>query len=131
MSDFTNVTVCGRIGKNIRHHEIPSGKTKVTFSVAVSRRRKVGEEEWQSKTTWVPCEGWNYIADQMKQYGIPGSRITVNGEYNIDNWVDGEGQKHSKHYVNVNRLNIVNTNNNDGTSGDYRNRKSEDDEIPF
>jgi len=131
MSDFCNVTVCGRMTEPKFTNVGEKQTLKATFSIAVNRFRKRSEAELQKledeayrsgkafdrgsslfekKTVWKKCIAWGKLAEQIKEYGKKGVRINANGDEDVEKYGDEEYQ-----FV---RLRVVNIFNLDKMNGD-------------
>jgi len=100
MSDFSEVTVCGRMGEP-QFFEIGEKKTpKAAFSVAVNKYRpKQGGEGFDQRTIWVPCVAWARVASQIKQNGGKGVTIMASGEFEVEEYQDKEGNPKKSQFV--------------------------------
>lgn len=74
------VTLIGNLGHNPEVHIFESGKKKVSFSVATTRRfknKETGEQETDS--TWHRCEVWGKLADIAEKFLVKGSLVHIDG----------------------------------------------------
>lgn len=99
---MNNVTLTGRLTKDIEVRKTQSNKSVASFSLAVDRKFKT-----EDKTAFfIQCQAWNQTADFLGQYGTKGSKIGLVGELQTEEWEDN-GQKRSKTYVNVNNVELL------------------------
>jgi len=91
MNGFTNVTVCGRLGRDPELKYIPNGTAVCTIGLAVT-------EKWQGKesTIWVDCEMWGKQAEFVNEHFGKGGLIAVMGKLKMDEWETKDGQKRRK-----------------------------------
>lgn len=78
----------GRLGQDPEKRVIPSGKSVVNVTLAVTKRQK-----GDNKTIWVPLTFWEKSADLAEQYLKRGSRILVRTEFDMQDWQDKDGNK--------------------------------------
>ena len=67
----------GYSAKEAKYQQFSSGKTKCTFSIAVS---------FGNSTTWMEVEAWDKIADNCNSYIKKGTLILVEGKLKSINW---------------------------------------------
>jgi single-strand DNA-binding protein len=105
MSDFAEVTVCGRMGE-AKFFEIGEKKTlKAAFSVAVNRYRKQGDEYIQ-RTVWLPCVAWGRIAEQVKKNGNKGVTIMASGDFEIEEYKTSEGEEKKYQFIRLRNIKL-------------------------
>ena len=73
---FAKVTLLGNLGRDGESAYTPNGKHKMSFSMAVSRKR--GDAEI---TNWYAVTCWGQLAETMERLGAltKGSRVLVTG----------------------------------------------------
>ena len=107
MSDFTEVTVCGRMGE-AKFFEIGEKKTlKAAFSVAVNRyRRKRDGEGFDQRTVWMPCVAWGRVAEQIKKNGNKGVTIMASGEFDVEEYKNSEGEERKSQFIRLRNVKL-------------------------
>jgi single-strand DNA-binding protein len=88
---MNNITIIGNLGQDPELQFIPSGKAKVKFSIADTR--KVGEE---TETTWHRCIAWGQMAENIASLFSKGNRVIVTGRYKVDEYKTKTGEKKSQ-----------------------------------
>lgn len=86
-----SINVCvfsGNIGGDCEQKFLPSGACVANFSLPV--KQGYGEHE---KTSWVRCVLLGKKAESLPQYLTKGSKVTVTGEFVLNEWTDQQGQK--------------------------------------
>ena len=74
-----------------------SGKTKVSFSVAVNRSWKDEAGEKKEQTSYFDAIAWSYSADDIARVLSKGNSVIVNGRLEQQTWDDKTtGEKRSK-----------------------------------
>ena len=86
----------GNLGKDAEVRMTPSGKKKVSFSLATTQRYKDSATgEMRDKTDWHNIVAWNRAADRIEQVGLrKGTPLYVEGRIAYRSWDDPQsGQK--------------------------------------
>lgn len=73
---INNVTLVGRLTKDIELRYTQSGKSNASFNLAVNRRFK---QEGQPDADFISCVAWNSVADALNKYTSKGSLIGITG----------------------------------------------------
>lgn len=95
MAYLNKVMLIGNIGKDpeIRLGQ-QTGRKKVAFSLATSRRYRDANGEQKEDTQWHNVVGWGKVADIFEQLGIKkGTSLYVEGTLTNRSWTDQNGQK--------------------------------------
>ena len=72
MADINNVTLTGRITKDLELQQSQAGKSYCKFSIAVNGMKK-------DETDFLNCIAWEKTAEILCQYSAKGSQIGVTG----------------------------------------------------
>jgi single stranded DNA-binding protein len=74
------------------------GESSVTeFRIANNRYISKGKQ----RTTFIKCVWWGSRGAAVYSYLTKGKRVTVEGKFEIDEWPDAKGEKHSQPVINV------------------------------
>ena len=99
MSAYTINTVClagGRLTRDAELKYINNGSAVVTFSVAVGRSVKVGDNLWEEKTDFFKVVYWGKQAEAVYQFLLRGRRVAINGRLSQNRWTErGTGKNRS------------------------------------
>ena len=93
------ITVSGNLGKDCEQRWTPAGKAVASFSLPV--RQGYGEHE---KTSWVICKMFGAKAEKLPEHLKKGTKVTVIGEFVMEEWTDQNGSKRSAPVIIVNQL---------------------------
>lgn len=88
-----SINVCvfgGNLGGDAEQKYTPNGACIANFSLPV--KQGYGDHE---KTSWVRCILLGKKAESLPQYLRKGSKVTVTGEFVLNEWTDHQGQKRS------------------------------------
>lgn len=103
MSDINECLMSGRLGKDAEFQTFDSGKQKYKNTLAVSRYDGKDEEGKAKYTTdWIDIEAWGQTADLLgTHFSKKGQYICAKGDVRLNTWTDKDGNKRSKHSLNV------------------------------
>ncbi|HCT5326471.1 TPA: single-stranded DNA-binding protein [Morganella morganii] len=93
------ITVSSNIGKDCEQRWTPAGKAVASFSLPV--KQGYGEHE---KTSWVICKMFGVKAEKLPEHLKKGTKVTVIGEFVMEEWTDQNGSKRSAPVIIVNQL---------------------------
>jgi single-strand DNA-binding protein len=88
------VSITGRLCADVELRFTPSGMAVTDLRVAVTTRKKVGDE-WADSTAFVDVTVWGKQAEFVAKDGRKGSPVAVSGELQTDSW-EKDGKKFSK-----------------------------------
>ena len=91
MADNT-VTLVGSLGKDVELRYTTGGRGVASFSIAVSRRWKQGDE-WQEQTSWFNIVAWADLGENCAASLSKGNRVIVQGRLEQRDYTDREGNK--------------------------------------
>lgn len=96
------LTIAGNIGsvQELRSVSTASGQQSVLgFSVAVRTNKKGNDGKYLSQ--WFDCAIWGKRAESLVQYLAKGSKVTVTGEVELEQYQSKDGTPGAKMKVNV------------------------------
>lgn len=93
---MNNVTLIGRLVKNVELRKTVNGTSICNFTLAVNRKAK---QQGQPEADFIGCMAFNRIADLMYQYLHKGSLIGVEGRIQTSSYDDKKGQRLYKTHV--------------------------------
>lgn len=85
---INQMVVSGNLAKDAVLRVTPNGKHIATFSIPA--KSGFGENE---KTAWIQCKMFGGMAEKLTAYLHKGSKVTVVGEFTIEEWVKDSGEK--------------------------------------
>ncbi len=91
MPALNRVQLIGYLGKEPESRFTPNGKKVVHFSLAVTQRRKSGNET-KEYTEWVNVEAWGKLGEIASKYLKKGSLVYVEGRLKTDKYEDKGGE---------------------------------------
>ena len=130
--------IMGRLTAEPELKTTPNGVTVTSFTVAVNRNHKSGEEQ---KTDFINCVAWRSTAEFITKYFHKGSMIAINGSIQQRSYTDKDGNKRTAFEILVDNANFCGSKNesNSNTSDDVDIEVSDDfdevdmseDDLPF
>lgn len=94
MSDNT-ITVVGNITREPELKFLGSGNAAVKFSIAVNKRKKGKDGEYEESTSFFDVQAYGTLAENLANSVQKGNRVVVTGEIEQRSWDDKEGNKRS------------------------------------
>ena len=91
MPALNRVQLIGYLGKEPENRFTPNGKKVAHFSLAVTQRRKSGNET-KEYTEWVNVEAWGKLGEIASKYLKKGSLVYVEGRLKTDKYEDSKGE---------------------------------------
>lgn len=88
---INNVTLTGRITKDLEKHQTNKGTSVVNFTLAVDRRRKNANGDREAD--FISIQAWGLTADLLSKYCSKGSLIGIEGRIQTRNYENNQGQR--------------------------------------
>ena len=104
MADNT-VTLVGNVTDDPELRFTPSGAAVANFTVAVNRRYKNADGQWEDKLDgFFRCNCWRDMAEHVAESLTKGTRIVVTGRLQQRSWEDQDGGKRSAIEIQVDEV---------------------------
>ena len=103
---INQVVLIGRLVRDVELRKTASGKSTVTFSLAVNRM-KAGESG--RDVDFITCVAWNKTAENMGKFLKKGSLIGVEGRIQSRTYKNKQGNTVSVNEVLVNQIHFLET----------------------
>lgn len=132
---INNVSLTGRITKDLEKHQTNNGKSVVNFTLAVDRRFKGSNGNHEAD--FISIQAWGMTADLLCKYCGKGSLIGIEGRIQTRNYENNQGQRVYVTEVvaeNVTFLDSKKNNNDQSQQGGYQNDNYQqpfDSAMPF
>lgn len=105
MSSLNNVSIVGRVVRDIDLRYTQNNTAYSTVSLALERSYKSGNE-WQKETSFVDVELWGFLAESVKKHSGKGKMLGVSG-YLVQRKWEKDGEKHSKVCVVAEKMQLI------------------------
>ncbi|MEY0936559.1 single-stranded DNA-binding protein [Providencia rettgeri] len=109
------ITASGNLGKDCEQRWTPNGKAVASFSLPI--KQGYGEHE---KVSWVICKMFGTKAEKLPEYLTKGTKVTVAGEFVMEEWTSQSGEKKSAPVIIVNQLDFGGNSNQAGSQQSSR-----------
>ncbi len=116
MASYNRVILLGNLVRDIELKYTTSRLAVCQNAIAVNERRKNAAGEWVDETSFVDVTFFGRTAEVVAEYLGKGSPIFVEGKLKQDTW-EKDGQKRSKLYVIVDRMQLIGSRNESKGSG--------------
>lgn len=103
--DLNVVALVGRLTRDSETRFGSSGTQILSFSVAVGRRVKKGEQ-WTDETSFLDMAVFGKTAENMAKYLVKGQQVAIQGSLEQQTW-DKDGKKMSKVSVHVDSIQLI------------------------
>ena len=115
---FNKVILIGNLTRDLELRYLPSGQAICNTGIATSRRFKKQDGSMTEDVCFVDVALFGRNAEIANQYLKKGSKVLVEGRLKFDTWTDQTGQKRSRHSVQVDTLQMLDTRSQSSTSND-------------
>ena len=109
---FNLVVLTGRLTADPELKYTPNNTPVTSFSIAVSRRYKAGE---QSEADFINIVAWRQTAEFVTKYFTKGSMIGIEGSIQTRRYTDKEGKNRTAFEVVANNVQFVESKRDGGT----------------
>ena len=144
MAYLNEATLLGNLGKTPEVRLTPSGKKRLNFSLATSKRYRDNNGEQKELTYWHNCTAWGKVADTIEALNLQGgTALLVRGEITYNSY-DKDGTKVTRTEINVSNVQTLTPKaktegNGNGNATPARSKKPapqqqnpvDDDDLPF
>ena len=110
---FNLVVLTGRLTSNVELKTTPSGVSVCSFTIAVDRKYKQGEEK---QTDFINIVAWRSTAEFVSKYFNKGSMIGIEGAIQTRKYQDKDGNKRTAFEVVANNAQFVESKKSEGTA---------------
>jgi single-strand DNA-binding protein len=104
---MNKVVIKGRLTKNPEVRYLPSGTPVITFSLAVNRRFKDKNGNWQEEAYFFDIESFGRLAERLGKQLSKGKEVLLEGSLRQDKWENQAGEKRSKVKIVAERVELI------------------------
>lgn len=113
---FNRVILVGNLTRDPELRYLPSGQAVCSSGIATNRRFKKQDGSQGEEVCFIDISLFGRTAEIANQYLKKGSKILIEGRLKFDSWTDQSGQKRSKHSVQVESLQMLDSKSTGNTS---------------
>ena len=110
MASLNKVMLIGDVGQDPELRYTPDGNPVANFSIAVNRRRRVGDE-YKDETEWFNIVCFSRTAENVNQYLTKGQKVYVEGRFQSSEYVGQDGNQRKSFEVIANEVTFLSTKN--------------------
>lgn len=136
--NLNQVTISGRLTRDVELRQISSGAKVVNLPIAFSRSYKDSNGEFQEITSYLDVKVWSNRAEDCAKYLHKGSPILVEGYLQTRTYENKEGQSVKAVEIVANRVHFLEWNRRDEGGEERRSPEHQepanditDDDVPF
>ena len=108
MASYNRIIMMGNLTRDPDYKQLNSGQAVCRLGLASNRQFKNKQTGMMvQEVCFVDIDVWGPQADSCNQYLQKGRSILVEGRLKLDSWVDGEGQRRSKHSIVADRVTFL------------------------
>jgi single-strand DNA-binding protein len=104
---YSRVILVGNIGRDPEMRYTPSGTAVTSFTMAVNRRRRGQDGNYQDETDWYRINVWGRQAETADQYLRKGSKVLVDGSLQIRTYTGNDGTERTSVEVNADNFQML------------------------
>lgn len=101
MANYNKVILAGNLTRDPQLKYLPSQTAVCEFGLAINHRWRSQDGEQREDTCFIDCSIFGKQAETFNQYMTKGRSVLIEGRLQLDRWESQDGQKRSKHHVNV------------------------------
>lgn len=135
---MNSVYIKGRFTRDVEVKYLPSGDAVAEIGGAWGRKYKDKEGNQKEKTVFFSAKQYGKSAEWLSKTGKKGAEFVLEAELDEDRWETKENEKRSRLFLNVSRIDVVETVYGEEkagkatpTVGKTAVKKSDDSGIPF
>ncbi|PIE97718.1 MAG: single-stranded DNA-binding protein [Treponema sp.] len=117
MADVNHVVLIGRLTRDAELRYTSSGMPVCNFSIAVNRRKKVGEN-WEEEASFFDIVLWGRQGEALNQYLVKGKQVGIDGELRQNRW-EQDGVQRSRVEIVASNLQLLGGNPGQQGGGNY------------
>ena len=122
---LSNITIVGNVGQDPEMRYTPNGNAVTDFSVAVNRRARNRDGEFDEEVNWYRVSAWGRLGEVVNQYVSKGSPVCVTGRFWVRNYTTQDGREGTTNDVSASEVVFLGREDGDGGSfggggGGYR-----------
>jgi single-strand DNA-binding protein len=114
---FNKVILVGNITRDIELRYTQGGMAIAKTGIATNRRFKKQNGEQVDETMFIDITFFGRSGEVANQYLRKGSKVLVEGRLMLEQWTDQNGQKRSKHSINVEEMKMLDSRADAGQGG--------------
>jgi len=124
LASLNKVMLIGNVGQDPELRYTPDGNPVANFSIAVNRRRRVGEE-YKDETEWFNIVCFSRTAENVNQYLTKGQKVYVEGRFQSNEYVGQDGNQRKSYEVIANEVTFLSSRSESDTANSNTSQSNE------
>ena len=108
---YNKIIIAGHLSKDIELRYTQSGSAIANTAVASTRKYKGADGSQKEEVLFVDVSFFGRTAEIVNQYLHKGSKVLIDGRLKLEQWTDQQGQKRSKHKVDAESVQMLDSKN--------------------
>ncbi|MBX0312294.1 MAG: single-stranded DNA-binding protein [Sulfurihydrogenibium sp.] len=104
---LNKVILVGRLTGNPELRVLQNGMSVAVFSIAVNRKYKDKNGNWQEESYFFDIEAFGQLAERIGKQLAKGYQVLIEGQLRQDRWEDKNGEKRSKVKIIAERISLL------------------------
>ena len=121
---MNNISLVGRLTKDIELRQTKSGTAVIRFTLAVSRNYKNKDGIYEAD--FLDIQSIGVVAENTAKYCKKGDIVGVKGRLEKTSWEDKEGNRHYDTYVRAENISFINVNHKNNTPKEEQTTEQQD-----
>lgn len=130
--DYCKIILHGRLTQDPEVRYTPSGGAVASFSVAINRKYRKGEEgKLEEAVTFVPVRSFGKAAEQAGEHLSKGRAVLIDGELRSSEWKGEGGETRRRLYVAAQKIIYLGKANGKPAAQGESGGAADSEDIPF
>ncbi len=117
---YNKIILIGNLTRDVELKYTPSGTAIANFGIATNRTYKDASGQQEQEVMFIDVKVFGRSAEIANQYLHKGSKVLIEGRLALEQWVDRNGQKRSKHVVVAEKVQFMDTKSSNGEANQAR-----------
>lgn len=105
--NVNKIILVGNLGRDPEQRTTPKGHSVVTLSIATNRQYKTAAGEEKKEVHWHKATVWGKSGDACVKYLTKGSRVYLEGELQMKDWKDKDGNSRKTAEIHVDEIKFL------------------------
>ncbi len=107
MASYNRIVLLGNLTRDPQLSYTPNNTAVCKFGIATNHKWKDRDGNMREEVCFVECTAFARRAETFNQYMSKGRSVLIEGRLRLDQWTTPEGEKRSKHEVQVDNFTFV------------------------
>ena len=116
---YNKIIIAGHLSKDIELRYTQGGAAIANTGIAASRKYKGADGTQKEDVLFVDVTFFGRTAEIVNQYLHKGSKVLIDGRLKLEQWTDSQGQKRSKHKIDAESVQMLESKPKDGQAANH------------